>query len=148
MDAVAQGTNLASMQFALEEHFNAGDKVSMVVGFNDPFNKQDANDFTQYMKSCGLEVTSPAQVIAGPYPYNIAFQIRRPVIASSDKVSFWPMLLLGLGGVAAAGWILYKGSQMADTFTSSLSRAIIPLALIGVGGFIVYKVVTAPKGSK
>lgn len=145
MDAIAQGTNLASLQFALEEHFSTGDKVDILIGFNDPFNEQDATELTQYMRDCGLEVTAPVQVTGGPYPYNAVFQIRRPVMAPADKTAFWPMLLLGLGGVAVLGWSLYKSGQIATDFFGTISKAVIPLALI-VGG--VYVITHPPKSER
>lgn len=147
MDAIARGANLASMQFALEEHFSAGDKVDILIGLNDPFNEQDAAEFTQYMRDCGLEVTVPAHGIAGgPYENGMAFQIRRPVMAPADKTAFWPVLLLGLGGVAVLGWTLYKSGQIATDFFGTLSKAIIPLTLITVGGYVLSQALKKPQG--
>lgn len=128
----------------------AGETVNLALVTDKPVDQGALDDLTSKMREAGIKMFSPAAYVSldwEGYTRSAAFvSFENPVTPADGEYGLLPVLLLGIVGVGALGYILWKGGDIATTFMENVSKMIVPLTLIGVATFLVYTVVKKPQG--
>lgn len=142
MTEVAYGDNLEGLQTLIENYFDVGEKVSVVLCLREPATAEEIEAARATLEASGVTVYN---VQATEIEWNgemrpaVRLCFARPAIAPADKIGFWPVVLVGLAAFGAIGYIVYKGGEIAEDFASTLKNLIFPLALLGAGTFILVR---------
>jgi len=136
MHAVVTGQMLDTIDVQLREHFNAGDRVELLVGIDADLTSEQLAQFTSHLRARGMQLTSPVQIgSTEKWPNALRITFRRP---SYEGVGFLPIPVLLFGGLA-----LFGASVIGWKFTSEVAQGIreniVPIVgSLVVGGVLVY----------
>lgn len=131
-----QGQGWETLQLTVQEHFNPGQPVELLVGLPTDLSNQEVRRVEAELHQQGLR--SSVEIGSGPWPTTLRFRFLRP--ARPRGVAVWPLAVLLIGAIGAVGvtgilgWRL--GEAMGD-IGAAMARSLIPLTLV-VGGIWVF----------
>ena len=135
---VQTGTRL--LWRTIEEFYEPGQKVELLIGIDKDLAGAELATLQNSLLQSGLQLLSPIQIGSYPWPNTLRLRFRRP--ASSGQVGFIPLIppiaiiLAGLGVAVFLGWEVNK-------VIDAITRNLVPITLIAVGGFVLYGYVTS-----
>lgn len=132
-----EGTSLQSLQLQLEEHFNSGQPVELVLGIVRPLSDSELAQVEEELRRGGLELLAPVEVGIAPWPNTLRLAFRRPVQTRGYGILPLAVLLIAaIGAVGVGGVLGWRLGELIAGLTENL-----PLVLIlGAAGFIVWSI--------
>ena len=143
MNEVAYGENLEGLQTLIENYFDVGEKVTVVLCLNAPAGQEQIAESKANLEASGVKVysigASEIEWGDGVMHPAVALCFARPAMAPADKIGFWPIVLAGVALFGAVGYVVYKGGEIAEDFMATVKNLIFPVILVAAGTYIVIK---------
>ena len=139
--AVVSGIGLESLQTALLEHFNPGERVQVLLRLHEPLSDLQFHQIQQTLLQHGLD----AKIEAGStdrWPNALRLVFTRPSI-KHGQIGFIPLL-----GIVALGGLGLFGLWQLNKLTTALTKNLVPLALIAAAAVIAVTVLKEPQHGK
>ncbi len=138
MPILVAGSNMEHLQAHIEEHFNVGDKVELILGMPAPLTAEEVSAFQSELAAQGLPLTAPVQFgSTDDWKNAVRVEFRRPSFKGVGALPLAVLLVLAAGAVGVVGILGWKAGNVID----QISNYIVPLALIGGGVLIFMKLV-------
>ena len=135
---VFAGTNLAGLQRTIEEHYNPGQRVSVILGLARELTDDEVGILASTFAENGLHVKVEAGS-APEWPAAVRLEFNRP--AKLKGVGAWPLAAVLITALGAAGIVGILGWRLGEVM-GSLAKNLLPITLIGAATFLMYGFVT------
>ena len=130
--------DLDALQLLVEEHFDPGEPVEVLIGVPEEVSQDKAQEMQRYMNERGLD----AKVAFGSsvdWPNTIRLEFTRPQNRRVEA-KFLPLALLVIGALGVAGVGLILGFKIGGVL-DQVGKNLVPLILILVGGIVLVSAV-------
>ncbi|HUV76248.1 MAG TPA: hypothetical protein VMW00_06355 [Dehalococcoidales bacterium] len=132
---VETGVDEGNLNRVLLERFNPGQKVDLRFDLTRELSPDELQTYADYLYGKGVEVGFVE--MSGPQQLRVAFT--RPPRAQFEGVGFvWSLGAILITGVLALGFIGII-SWGITRLVDSITKNIVSLLAIGVGGFLIYR---------
>lgn len=127
-----QGQVLETLQLTVQEHFNPGQPIELLVGLPTDLSDQEVGRVKAELRQQGLP--SSVEIGSGPWPTTLRFRFLRPARPRGVAVLPLAILIIGaLGAVGVAGILGWQVGEVVKGVGDAMARSLIPLTLV-VGG--------------
>lgn len=135
-----QGTGWVGLQRTMEEHFNPGRPVEILLGLPVDLSSTQLDLLNAELRSQGVPLLSPAQIGSGPWPITLRLAVRRPQRSRGTGLLPLAVLIIGaLGAVGVTGLLGWRLGEVISSMGEALSRSLIPMTLILGGVWVLTK---------
>lgn len=130
MPTAIEGTDEITLNQALLEHFNPGDRVDLYLSLPRSLSDSETQYVADALYDYGVDVQF-TEMLTAPYPSTLRIVFTRPSRTEGYAIAFLPIIPI-LAAIGIGVFLAWKTGQFIDT----IAKNIIPLTLIFVGGGI------------
>lgn len=136
--SVFAGASLDGLQRAIEEHYNPGQRCSVVLGLERELTDDEVGVLESELAQSGLRAkVEPG--MAPEWPAAVRLEFTRP--AKVQGVGVWPLAAVLVAALGAVGIVGILGWRLGEV-VAALAKNLLPIALIGAATFLMYGFVT------
>ncbi|MFH1486984.1 MAG: hypothetical protein ABIH46_13005 [Chloroflexota bacterium] len=121
-----------SLDVALAENFAPGEPVSVIVGLPRAITREEFASVVSHLRSRGMNLIRADYVSTSEWSYALQLDFRRP---SRSGYAVLPLAVLIIGALGIIGIGSFVGFKLGNVM-DSLAKNMVPIALIGVAGWV------------